>query len=554
MRGVLDPIILVFRNRRLRRLQGAGAASTLGACAYSVALSVVAFRSGGATAVGLVLLVRMAAAAVAAPFLAPLADRYSRPLVMAASDGVRAVLTLGMGVLVATDSATLVVYALAVANSVVATVFRPAQAALMPALATTPEQLTASNAVAGTIESAGIFAGPGIGGLILVVAGSGAVFAACVASCVISAMLALSIREPAALADDGSEGEPAAELEPERVAMGGGFRLLASQPALLAVTLTYAAQAMVAGALGVFAVVLSIDVLGLGAPGVGYLDSAFGIGGILGGVVATAMGGTRRLAAAFGLGVVVWGVGVALLGATTSTVVVMALIAGVGVGNTVVDVAAITLLQRSAPDAVLGRVFGVLESVLLASVGAGSALAPVAIHLLGVRAAMAVTGIALPAVVVLTGRWVVLLDRVDPAIARTVELLRAHRIFAPLGDATLEQLARRVEPQQLASGAAVIRQGDHGDRVYLVASGELAVDVDGQQGATLGAGDVFGEIALLHDVPRTASVRTLTDCKLLSLGREEFLAAVTGHPGSAAEAAVVVSARLGALRPGVVAT
>lgn len=553
MRGVLDPIILVFRNRQLRRLQGAWAASMLGGCAYTIALSVVAFRSGGATAVGLILLARMAASAISSPLLAPLADRYSRPLVMASSDAVRAVITLAMGVLVETNAPAMGVYVLAVVNSAVGTAFRPAQAALMPSLATTPEELTAANAVAGTIESAGYFAGPGIGGLILVVAGSGAVFGACVVGFVISGMLALSIHRPAVEAEENQAvdaGEPATE----HGGMFTGFRLIGSTPALLAVTITYAAQAMVAGALGVFAVVLAIDVLGLGPPGVGYLDSAFGVGGILGGVAAAALAGTRRLAAAFAIGVVMWGIGVALLGATASTLVAIAVMAGVGAGNTVLDVSAITLLQRSAPDAVLGRVFGVLESVLLGSVGAGSALAPVAIRVLGVRDAMILTGIALPAVVAGCSRWLVRLDRLEPAIAAAVALLRAHRIFAPLNDATLEQLARRLEPVALAPDAAVITQGDRGDRVYIVVSGRLAVDVDGRPGVPLEAGDIFGEIALLHDVPRTASVRTLTGCQLQTLGRDEFLAAVTGHPGSAAEAAVVVSSRLGALRPGVVAT
>jgi MFS family permease len=554
VRGVLDPIILVFRNRRLRRLQGAWAASMLGGCAYTIALSVVAFRSGGATAVGLILLARMAASAISSPLLAPLADRYSRPLVMSASDALRAAITLAMGVLVEANAPAMGVYVLAVVNSAVGTAFRPAQAALMPSLATTPEELTAANAVSGTIESAGYFAGPGIGGLILVVAGTGAVFGACVAAFVVSGVLALSVRGPAVAAEEGDQQSGAAPQPAMHGGMFTGFTLIGSTPALLAVTITYAAQAMVAGALGVFAVVLAINVLGLGPPGVGYLDSAFGVGGILGGAAAAALAGTRRLAAAFAIGVVMWGIGVALLGATASTLVAILVMAGVGAGNTVLDVSAITLLQRSAPDEVLGRVFGVLESVLLGSVGAGSALAPAAIHVFGVRDAMILTGVALPVVVVSSSRWLVRLDRLEPEVAAAIDLLRAHRIFAPLNESTLEQLARRLEPLALAPDAEVIRQGDRGDRVYIVVAGRLAVDVDGRPGAPLGAGDVFGEIALLHDVPRTASVRTLTDVQLQTLGRDEFLAAVTGHPGSAAEAAVVVSARLGALRPGVVAT
>jgi MFS family permease len=236
----------------------------------------------------------------------------------------------------------------------------------------------------------------------------------------------------------------------------------------------------------------------------------------------------------------------------TTAVVALVLLAGVGAGNTVVDVAAVTLLQRSADDAVLGRVFGVLETVLLASLGVGSVLAPLAIHLLGVRAALVVTGLLLPAVVALGGRTLRSLDATDPEVVERAALLRRHRVFAPLSEATLEQLARELEARRVDAGTVVIRQGAPGDRVYLVASGTLDVDVDGAAGAPLGPGELFGEIALLRDVPRTATVTAGTDCELLTLDRDAFLSAVTGHPRSAEEADLVVGTRLAALRPGVV--
>jgi hypothetical protein len=542
----LRPIAVVFTNRELRRLQLAWAGSSLGTCAYLVALAVVAFRSGGAAGVGFIMLVRTVAAAAAAAPLSALADRYSRRRVMAISDLVRAGLTAAIALLTETGAPIASIYVLATAIAVVATVFRPAQAALTPALAATPEELTASNAVAGTIESTSIFLGPGIGGLVLAVSGTPGVFVVCVAAFLWSTALVWSIDEPEQAVVESTEEDdaPAGAL--------AGFRALVASPALLAVTVTYAAQAMVAGALTVFAVVLAIDVLDLGNAGVGYLDCAFGVGGILGGVAAVGLAGSRRLAAAFAVGVLAWGVGVALLGITTITAVVLVLLAGVGVGNTVVDVAAVTLLQRSADDAVLGRVFGVLETVLLSALGLGSILAPLAINVLGIRAALISTGLVLPVVVVVFSRALVALDRPEPAIVERAALLRAHPIFQPLADGTLEQLARALESVHAVAGADVIRQGDQGDRVYVVVSGELAVEVDGLAGGRLGPGDVFGEIALLRDVPRTATVRAATGSELLTLGRDEFLAAVTGHPRSAAEADVVVATRLAALRPGIV--
>jgi MFS family permease len=539
------PLRVVFANRQLRRLQLAWAASTLGGCAWVVALAVLAFRSGGATAVGLIMLVRMLAAAAASTPLAALADRFPRRRVMAASDLVRALLTAGMALTVAAGGPIGVVYALAVASSVAGTPFRPAEAALTPSLAETPEQLTASNAIASTIESASFFLGPGLGGLVLAVGGVQAVLTACAATFLVSAALVAGLAERAPAPGAG-------EVSEAGVGFTAGIRALAAGPALLAVTLTYAAQALVAGALTVFTVVLAIDVLDIGNAGVGYLDSAFGVGGVLGGLAAVGLAGSRRLAAAFTAGVLAWGVGVALLGLSTSVAISLVLLAGVGMGNTVVDVAAVTLLQRSADDAVLGRVFGVLETVLLGSLGLGSLVAPLAIHLLGVRAALLVTGLLLPAVVAVAARTLVALDAADPEVAERAAVLRRHRIFAPLSEATLEQLARELTELRCDPGTPVVRQGEAGDRVYVVTAGALEVDVDGVLGTPLGPGDLFGEIALLRDVPRTASVTASTGCELLTLGRDAFLAAVTGHARSAEEADLVVGTRLAALRPGVV--
>jgi len=547
VRAYLQPIAVVFTNPQLRRLQLAWAGSSLGTCAYLIALAVVAFRSGGAAGVGLIMLVRTVAAAIAAAPLSALADRHSRRRVMAVSDLVRAALTGGIALATAADAPIAVIYVLATAIAVVSTVFRPAQAAITPALAAAPVELTASNAVAGTIESTSIFLGPGIGGIVLATSGIAGVFVLCVGAFLWSAALVWAIDEPGSPADAESEvgdAPPTGTL--------AGFRTLVASPALLAVTVTYAAQAMVAGALTVFAVVLAIDVLHMGNAGVGYLDCAFGVGGILGGVAAVGLAGARRLATAFAAGVLAWGVGVALLGVTTTTAVALVLMAGVGVGNTVVDVAAVTLLQRSADDAVLGRVFGVLETLLLSALGLGSILAPLVIHLFGIRAALIATGLVLPVVVIAFSRALVALDRPDPLIAERAALLRAHPIFYPLAEGTLEQLARALEPVAAGASAEIIRQGDHGDRVYLVVSGDLAVEVDGRPAEHLGPGDVFGEIALLRDVPRTASVRAAADSELLTLERDDFLAAVTGHPASAAEADIVVATRLAALRPGIV--
>jgi MFS family permease len=545
----LKPLRDVLANRALCRLQLAWAASMAGSLAFLIPLAVVSYHEGGgATGVGIVMLLRTAACAVFAPFTAILADRSPPRLVMMVADLVRAALIFAIALAVHAGAGIGVLYVLAVLVSIVSTVFRPAQAALMPALARTPAELTASNAVAVTIESAALFAGPGIGGLTLAVSGADTSFAVCAALLVLSAWLVALVPEPPA------EPEPVGQEEGREGALRAataGFRELASTPLLATVVGVYALQALVAGALGVFTVVLALQELHIGNAGVGYLDSVFGIGGIVGGVGAAALAGGRRLALAFAGGVLVWGVGIALVGVSTSTALVCVLLAGVGVGNTVVDVAAITLLQRSAPADVIGRVFGVLEAIMLTALGAGSILAPALISVLGIRPAIVVTGLTLPAAVALCGRWLVQLDALSPEQRAHVQLLRQLTVFAPLSLPAIEQLAAHVERVEVPAGMVVVREGDAGDQFYIVEDGALAVTVGGQARTPILAGGFFGEIALLRETPRTATVTATADCRLLTVERDHFLSAVTGHAESAAAADLVVSRRLAALRPAV---
>jgi MFS family permease len=217
----------------------------------------------------------------------------------------------------------------------------------------------------------------------------------------------------------------------------------------------------------------------------------------------------------------------------------------VGIGNSVVDVSAITLLQRAVPDAVLGRVLGAIESLLLAGLGIGALVAPLLISVGSLRIGLLVTGALLPVLVALS--WLALsrID-VDARAPESAGLLARLPIFAPLPLQTVERLASQLVETRLPAGTVVFRRGDPGDRFYVIADGEVEIE-----GTRHGPGGFFGEIALLKDVPRTATVTAATDVRLLALEREEFIAAVTGHEPSAAAAEAIVSARLGSLRPGV---
>jgi MFS family permease len=528
----------VLRNPDLRRLELAWAFSIVSTWAYSVAVVVFSFEEGGATAVGFVGLLRWLAAGAVSPFAALLADRFERRAVMVASDLARAGLIAGAAAAVLVDASPYLVYSFATLVSIAGTPFRPAEAGLTPQLVRAPEELGAANVVASAIESVGIFAGPALGGLLLAWTGVSTTFLVTAGGVAISALLVVRIRpvaEPAG--GDESVGEIRQEL------LEGFQAIFKSRSVALLVGL-FAAQTFVDGLLSVLIAVVALDYLSGGASTVGWLNAASGIGGLVGAGLAGVLVGRGRLAADFGLGVLLFGLPLALLASWQSEGLALVLLAGVGIGNTLVDVSGMTLLQRVTPPAVVGRVFGVLESVLLITVALGAAAAPALVSAFGPRGALVVAGLFLPAVVLPSLR---VLRRIDAAavLARPdADLLQAVSLFASLPETALERLAAGAERVHVRAEEDVVKQGEPGDRFYIVAAGEFGVTVDGAEVAILHEGDYFGEIALLREVPRTATVRARRDSTLLALDRDDFLTAVIGYAPSLSSAEAVVGMRL----------
>jgi len=529
----------VFANPNLRRVQLAFAGAVLGQYAYSIAVSVYAYLQGGATAVGIVSFARLIVAAAVAPFAASLADRFRRERVMLASDLVRAGLVAAAAACIFAGGPPIVVYVLATLTTIGGTVFRPAEAALLPTLARTPQELAAANVASSSFDSIGSFVGPAIGGLLLAVTGPGVVIAAMAVCFLWSALLVSRVRPERAPAEH-EEAEAGGGLRE----LTGGFRAIAAEPRLRLVIGLIGAQCLVAGAMGVLVVVLAIDVLSMGNGGVGFLESASGIGSLVGAGVALALVSRGRLAADFGLGIVLWGAPLVLLGIVPSTVVALAAMATAGVGNTLVDISGITLLQRTAPEALTARVFGVLESTIVASLAIGSLVAPALVAAFGARVSLIVVGSILPLLALLLWRKLTVIDVGATVPAERVDALRPIPFLATLPLATVERLAAGLEAVTVPAGGDLFRRGDEGDRFYIVSDGELEVVLDGQT-KVQGPGAWVGEIALLRDVPRTATVRARTDARLWALDREQFLGAVTGHARSRDAANEVIGARLG---------
>ena len=533
----------VLTNRSLRRVQLSWAASITGYWAFIIALAVYAYHQGGAGAVGLVGVIRVVPALVAAPFAGVLGDRYRRELLFMLLEFVRTAFMAAAAAVLFAGGPTWIVYALAGGVALAASTVRPMQSALLPQLAKTPEELTAANLVLTTIESSGIFLGPAAGGLLLAATNAQTVFAAAAVLFTFASIVLVGI-EVAAPAARPVEGGFLREFF-------GGFGAIVSDRNLSVIVALYGIQTLVAGALNVLIVVASLELLKLGESGVGFLNSAVGVGGLLGAIAAFALVGRQRLASDFGLGLVLWGIPIALIGVFPHPPIALVLLGIVGVGNTVVDVAALTLLQRTVPDEVLTRVFGVLQSVFIGTIGLGAIAAPLVIDAVGIRWALVLTGALLPLSAGLTWRRITGLDADAVTHTHELGLLRAISLFKPLPASTIDQLASSLIPVHATAGTEIVREGESGDRFYVLGSGEVDVLSEGRDLASLGPGDYFGEIALLRDVPRTATVRAKTDVELYALDRDEFLSAVTGHPASAEAADAVVASRLAGLRPGV---
>ena len=539
LRSSLEAVREVSRDPQLRRLQSAWAASISAEWLYLIALAVYAYDVGGTAAVGLVAVVRMIPAAIAAPVAAGVADRVRRERVLAAVEVARACLLALMAVAAWVDAPAATVFVLASVVAVVSTVYRPAHAAVLPSLAPSLEALTAANVSTSTIEAFGTLVGPAFAGILLAVADDGAVFLVTAAVYLAGGVLVSGIRTDPPAASTHLRAADDRAL--------AGFRALRDEPHPRLLVTMFAAQTLVRGSLNVLIVVAAINLLDIGAPGVGYLTSAIGVGGLIGSVVTLSLVGRSRLAVPFGIGIVVWGLPIAVIGLLPHPVVAVLALAVLGVGNSIVDVAGLTLLQRTVPEQVLARVLGVLEGLIMGAVGVGALVAPLLTDSFGVATALVATGLLLPLVVLLGLRGLRSLDARAETPGEGFGLLRGVPFLAPLPLPTLEHLTAELVPVGFEAGGCVMREGDPGDRFYVVREGELRVSAGGREVAIVGRGGFVGEIALLRDVPRTATVMAVTAVSLYALEREEFLAAVTGHTSSASAADAATLMRLQSL-------
>jgi len=531
-------------NSNLRRAQLSYLGAWTAEWAFTVALGIVAYRAGGAIAVGLVGLLRMVPAAVVALLGSPLADRGRRERVLVLVSTLRAIATGAAGIVVAVNGPVLIVYVFAVLSTMAATLYVPVHSALLPSLCRTGHELASANVVRGFLDSVATLAGPLLAALLLKFTNVAAVFAVASVASLAAAGLVLRLRYDA----------PPRPVAPRRVHLvaetAEGIRTIVRDRDLALLNGLAIAQTFTRGALTVFTVVVALDLLGTGEPGVGSLTAAIGAGAVIGSLAASLLVGSRRLGQWFDIGIAFWGLPIALIPLFPSQVTALILLACVGLSNTLVDLGLYTLMARLAPDEVLARVFGLQESLVSLTVGLGAILAALLIDLTSVPVALVAVGALCPILAVAAWRRLRRLDSHIGEVDREIGLLQGVPMFQPLPLPAVEHLARGLEPVHVPIGRAVFRQGDPADRFYVIEVGAADVIGDGNLITTLGPGDGFGEIGLLRRVPRTATVRAATDLDLQALRCDRFLPVITGFPPSAREAAVEVEEMLDRFRPG----
>lgn len=519
-------MLIDFENRDLALLDVSRLGISFATWSFAIALGVYGFEAHGVVGVGLVALVRFLPGAVASPFAGVLIDRYSRRNVLLGSALAMAAVLAGAALAADLDAPTGIVFVFPALFAIASVGYGPAESALAPGLARSPQELSASNVTHSAMENAGFLIAAIGTGLLLHSTSPGTVFGVAAFAALAMAVVLWAVRH-----DDRPEYEDDEETATTGVLRESvlGLRALGEHPALRLASATLVFLLLFEGFADVILLVMALELLHLEESSVGFLNAAWGLGALVGGAGLALLLDRGRLVVAIAGGSLILGAATMLPGLWPHQETAYLGWFAIGIGFTFVEVASKTLMQRLGSDETMGRLIGSLESGRLAAMALGSIGAIGLVELLHPRGALIVLGALMPAFVLICWNRLRAYEVGAPVAEHQYLLLRENSIFAPLPIATLERLSHDLAPLEAAAGEDVIVQGEVGDRFYLIEQGEVEVFENGVFRRNEGPGESFGEIALLHDVPRTATVRTTVDSRLLVLEREQFLLAVTGH-------------------------
>ena len=561
-RTVFSVFRAAFENPVLRRVGFAYALFGSAEFGVWITLLVFAYGHGGPSASLLMVLVQLIPCIALGPFFGALADRRRPSRVLCVGYGLQT-LSMGAVAMAIGVGAPVAVFVLAPLTSLSFTMTRPPQAALLPAVVRTPEELTAANVMTGWTDAAAALVGPAVAGILLAWRGPGLAVAVMAVMTVVSTFLVAGVEGPAAaISPDvvqqdgrnaGTDDEPGSDLMTGirrasasiRTGAGSNLRIAVRNPQIRVLLALHTFYFVLIGALDLLCVILAVDYLHMGPGGPGFLNAALGGGALLAGFVTAFLVGRRHLANTLTITLSIAVLALALIGAIPRVAPAILLIGTVGLAGAVFDVTGRTLLQRSAPSDALAGSFSILEALMDSGLALGAVLVRVAIAIGGLKAALFAPAVV--ALLLIAGLWrrIRKVDSSATVPQVEIQLLRSISIFAALPAPSLEGIARELEALAVSQGTIVIKEGERGDSYYAVADGELAVTRDRQFLRMVSRGDGFGEIALIRDVPRQATVTATTDASLYMLDREPFVQAVTGHATTISTVGRVIARHLG---------
>ncbi len=500
-------------NSRLRRLLFGYLVFNISEWAVYLALLVWAYGEHGVRGASLIGVLQLAPAALLATPLSTLLFRFARGRSLVVAYALQSVSLLSLAAVLFLELPFAAVAPVAVVVAVTVTLTRPAHHALVPDISETTTELTAGNAASGAVEATATFVGPLLSALLLAAWSPGGVALVMGLASASSVVVVARVRGSAARPPAPTRGSSSA-------------RTLAKDPVARLLCGLVAAEYVLVGMMDILLVVLALDILSMSQAGPGLLNSALGVGGVLGVAFTVVLIGRTRLAPFVVLGAVCAGVPLMLAGVVGSPLGALVLIAVSGAGKLVFDVSNRTFVQRLLPDRLLTAMFGLQESLMMAGMAAGTVLAPALVGLLGGGWAFAAAGLLLPLVALVAARPLRRLDRSMVVPQDVLALLRGVPLLAVLTPRVVERMALEATSLHLGAGEVIIAEGDPGDRFYVVAAGRAAVTQSGAHLRDLSEGGWFGELALLRDSPRTATVTAATDVELLAVDRDSFLASV----------------------------
>jgi MFS family permease len=518
------------------RLVLAHLGAVLAEWAAVIGVLVHVFDRSGTRATGLASIGMLAAALVVAPFAGVLVDRRRPQRVR-----MWGLLVQLLGYVLAAwaafaDAPAIVVVLPATLALAAVTTLRPTGAVLLPAHVRTSDQLVRGNLWVWYVESFCVLGGPLLATALLAAGGPAAVLCGC-AAFVLGAIIATApdtAIDPPASATDDDDRRP--------TSFAAAWRALRGRPGMSSVLIVVWTQYVMIGTLDLALVVIARTELDLGDAGPGVLTTAFGFGAFASVVVASRITRRARLAPALLLAIALAGAGLLVFGAALTLPVALVVLPVLGLSRSMFDGPSKLLLQRSSGPEALGSLFAIRELCAGSGLITGSVFALVALEVGDPRLVLVLLGAVFVVLLVGTAPGLRRADAAADVPVVEMSLLRRLPMFASLPPIALEAVARSATPVRVGPGDVVIRQGDPGDEFYAVVDGSFDIEMSGHRVRTAERLSFFGEVALLADVPRTATVTASRAGELLAVERADFLIAVTGTDSSRQAAWGVVRA------------